>query len=228
MIARVKKSLVVIIFVLISCGFLSVSFMMYRGGSSQDSEPEYASAHRYRDRDRIVGIRSEPLEFGVLVGGPGIRQITLTPEGNVYSSGEILNQSRSSYVGRANSRYLAGRGNQASRGRLRFSVKSPSVGKYVLVKFLPGELDSGVNLGSLDIRVGRETRGVERVKTYQVANELLFRIVESPSLRYSKHREVNVDVYYGGLLSLSEHVSGQVTASMMVDISVVKRRNLFW
>lgn len=189
------------------------------------SEPGVASAHS--SHAHIAVTRKIPLNFGAVVAGNVNRFISLSPDSVVRASGATVNRPHKSYVGNANSEKMSGLRYQIQAGRLTFKAISVSAGQYVLVRFMPGELSSGVNLSQLEVLSGPDTRGVELLKSHNKPNEIMFRVSGSQLHGNTFSNVVEVDLLYGGKLSLADFVNTEINARMEVEVSVVARPSFF-
>lgn len=219
---RGKHSVAVILIALVTVGgWLIINIK----NPHIEPEPSIGAGHHggfgHNGGSPISVSLKEPLNFGALVGGE-IRYIDLTPNGDVYISG----QSAHSYVGDVNSQRY-----QVQPGRLKFEVNSTRRSKYITVKFLPGELKPGVTLSNLQIQLVAASPEVEKVLSYQVPNEIKLKLNHANNCginwrcRRNRNTSVFIDLHYGGRLTLGSHVSGEVLAPLDARISVLKKNH---
>jgi len=201
---------------------LSTSYLYYSNQSPEGSnvenpsEPNLAAASHGRT---ISYLRRENLSFGGLVAGVSDRFIELRPNGDVYASGEIENQSVHSRIGAMNTQEIAKNPLYRIRpGRLTFNIESVAENETISVHFKPGELDTGITLSNLNLKVGAESSAsLMRIPGNQ-PNRLDFRATSSAT-------PATVDIVYGARLDLASNIRGDVSEEMNVEISISGKTN---
>lgn len=222
--------------VLVSC-FVSGLWLLDRYSRDGVVEPDIAAGHggssysHHSHHSTRVSIEKEPLKFGALVGGHDGRYIVLSTSGQVHTNGQIVDQSARSHIGVENQRkFSANPYYKMQAGRLKVVANKVYAGKYIKIKFFPGALLDGVTLSSLELEVAGLT-GATRVDSHVHPSEILFKATGQKKRCgwsywwfygcYSDEgSDVEIDIVYGGRLTIDDFVFGEIDAKMDVRVTL--------
>lgn len=190
---------------------------------SGNSEPEIAAgrSHSTYHHEPSVAISSvTPLRFGGIVNIADGMFIELTPDGELFSSGDISGQTRYSYIGDTNlTNFSVNEFYKTHPGILEFDVKHLQERGTVSVEFVSGLLDEGVTLSNISIDIGNADGllpvAPARSDTLNFSDRIEFNAVEDID-------STRVRLAYGGRLSIDGDSArrGELSVSLPIKISV--------
>jgi len=176
------------------------------------AEPNIAAA--FSGNTNIEISQKQPLSFGSLVGGTEDLFIELTPDGHVFTTGKISGQSQHSHIGEKNlSTYSMNPRYRIHPGRLVFNVDHISENGTVRIDFRDGRISDGVDLSNLSINSGPNTS----------TDFMKLPATSSNRIKFQAIREISngsIDITFGGRLTLTSNVGGEIAAPMDVNIAV--------
>jgi hypothetical protein len=185
-------------------------------------EPELAAGRSYyiHHYNPSVSVNSvTPLRFGGIVNIDDGMFIELTPDGELFSSGEVSGQTRYSYIGDTNLANLAANEfYQTHPGILEFEVNGLQERGTVTLEFVTGVLDEGITLSNLSIDIGNADGLIPVApasnNTLNYSNRIEFSAVENIG-------STRVRIAYGGRLSIDGDSArrGALSANLPIRIS---------
>lgn len=183
-------------------------------------EPEIAAGRSYTHHPLSVSVHSAtPLRFGGIVNVDDGMFIELTPDGEMFSSGEISGQTRYSHIGDTNLANLSGNEFYKTHpGILEFDVKGLQESGTVTVEFVTGLLDDGVTLSNLSIDIanadGLIPAAPARKEVLNYGNQITFNAVENID-------STRVRLAFGGRLSIDGKNArrGELSVNLPIRIS---------